>query len=426
MRKRAEYVFVCRDPGLFTRGGLPQSLIASLMAFAIACQDVGVTAVPVLHVEVDPPTLTIVIDQTARLAVMLTDGSGNELLDRTVTWSVEDGDVAEVDSTGNVRALAVGTTRVTAMAEGQTGEGTITVLPKPVGSITIDPDSLTLDENETATVSAIVRAGDGTQLTDRIVEWASDDEAIATVSGTGSNRLEATVTAHGCRTLIASCTTQISATAEGVSGEATVTVRKTVGRIRITPAAPGELVPGATLQLTAQVLASDDTDLTSTRAVGWTSSATGTAQVSPTGLVTATGPSCAAGQIVCTARITASADGVSDHVVVPVLKAVDRVIVSPGDFLLLLSQPVTFVAELRAADGTTLAGRSIGWDSSRPGNTSSPCPGLAGSGPASVDLNPTTGNSTTATVRGMPALSELIVWAGAEGRFGCARLRIVL
>jgi alpha-amylase len=54
------------------------------------------------------------------------------LHDVPVTFRSSDSRIATIDATGAVRALAPGTTRITAQAEGATGQTTVRVLPNPV------------------------------------------------------------------------------------------------------------------------------------------------------------------------------------------------------------------------------------------------------------------------------------------------------
>lgn len=527
MAKCHERFVLCSRLDELGRGQLGATLIASAIAVAAACQDVAVTAVPVLNVEVQPETATIVIGETQELSAILTDGEGNELTDRAVVWSSDDGTVAEVDSDGVVSAISVGTTRIMAAAEGQTGEGTITVGPKPVGSVVIEPDELTLPEGGEDTVRSAVLAGDGTELMDREVSWSSSDEDIVEVNGQGSSNQEAGVSAGACPRGERRCTAEIVASAEDAADTATVTVMKAPVRIVVTTDRdpPYWLLPGTTMQLTAKVEAADETDVTEevsiiwtsddeevatvdesgevtavgcpelallcpatitaavegaggvsdevevevlkiataisispsavtdtldpsetieltatptaddgsmdvseTRPVTWMSSAPTTVDVSPTEGVTtvvvANGPTCPVGEPVCTAGITAEVDGVNDQVNMHVRKAVATVSVVPASVTipLLFRHEQTFTATPLAEDSTPLPDRSITWASTQRGDYDSPCG--QGDGPARVKLRPTTGPSTTVSVRAQFFPSLVWIWAEAEGVIGCASLQI--
>lgn len=373
MAKCHQRLLLCNRLDELGRGHLGATLVVSAIAAAAACQDVAVTAVPVLNVEVQPQTVTIVLGETQELSAILTDGEGNELRNRAVVWSSDDGSVAEVDSDGVVSAVGVGTTRITATSEGRTGEGTITVMPKPVGSVTIEPDELHLTERGEDRIRAIVRAEDGTELTDRGVDWASSDEDIVEVNGQGSGNLEATVRAGKCPRGEVRCTAEIMASAEDVTGTAAVTVTKAPERIVVTADRdpPYRMLPGATMQLAARVEASDETDVTEEVGIVWTSDDEEVATVDETGKVTAVG--CPELMLLCPAMITAAVEGVqgvSDDIEVEVFKTATAVSISPSVVADTLdpSETVELSAKPTADDGSTDLSetRPVTWTSSAP------------------------------------------------------------
>ncbi len=142
--------------------------------------------------------------------------------------------------------------------------------PQPVTSITISPASLSLQPNETSTLTATVLPSDADN---KEVEWTSSNTAVATVSTSGK------VTA------VASGTCTVTATAKdgsGVKGTCHVTVAKLVTSITVNPATL-TLEPGKSQTLTASVQPSDATN----KQLKWSSSNTAVATVSTSGKVTA-------------------------------------------------------------------------------------------------------------------------------------------
>jgi len=74
---------------------------------------------------------------------------------------------------------------MTATSEGHSGSATIAVTPVPVAAVIVTPPSLGLTVGQTGQLEATPRDANGTQLTDRVVTWASDNVGVATVSTTG-------------------------------------------------------------------------------------------------------------------------------------------------------------------------------------------------------------------------------------------------
>jgi alpha-tubulin suppressor-like RCC1 family protein len=88
----------------------------------------------------------------------------------------------------------------------------VTVVPIPVASVTVTPASVTLAVGKTTQLSAGLRDARGTALPERPVQWSSSAPAVATVS------------AAGVVSAVGEGTATITATVEGASGKATVTV----------------------------------------------------------------------------------------------------------------------------------------------------------------------------------------------------------
>ena len=139
--------------------------------------------------------------------------------DATYTWSSSDPNIATVDQTGKVTAVAAGTVTIYAEANdgsGVKGECTVAISTVPVSSITLDKTAVTIIAGQTANVSVTeVLPADAT---DKTYTWSSDNEDIATVDQ------------NGVITAVATGTANITATANDGSGKkatCTVTVKLT-------------------------------------------------------------------------------------------------------------------------------------------------------------------------------------------------------
>ncbi|HYS59088.1 MAG TPA: alkaline phosphatase family protein [Gemmatimonadales bacterium] len=145
------------------------------------------------------------------------DASGNPLTGRAISWSSSDNTIATVSSSGLVTGVVAGAVTITATSEGQSGTASITVSGVPVASVTVSPASASVPAGQTVQLSATLRDANGTILTGRSVTWASNNTPVATVTGTGL------VTAK-----VAGSAT-ITATSEGQSGTAAITVTPSTG-----------------------------------------------------------------------------------------------------------------------------------------------------------------------------------------------------
>ena len=89
----------------------------------------------------------------------------------------------------------------------------VTVTPVPVNAVTVTPAAVSLAVGDTATLSATLTDSSGSALFGRAITWSSSDPTVATVLVTGFVRG------------ITAGTATITATCEGHSGTAVVTVK---------------------------------------------------------------------------------------------------------------------------------------------------------------------------------------------------------
>jgi hypothetical protein len=168
---------------------------------------------PVSSVTVTANSSTISVGQTTQAQATARDASGNILSGRTVTWRSSDPSVASVTSSGLVTAIAAGVTSIIATVDGISGSVAVTVpAPQSVASVSVSPSSSSLQVGQTVQLSATMRDASGNVLSGRSVTWTSSNPTIATVSSSGL------VTAR------AAGAAGMTATSEGVSGGATVSV----------------------------------------------------------------------------------------------------------------------------------------------------------------------------------------------------------
>lgn len=101
----------------------------------------GPPAVPVASITVTPAAGTVVPFGAVQFTATLKDASGNELSGRNVTWTTGSAAIAAVSNAGLVTGVGLGTTTVTASAEGRSGSANVAVkngkaLAGPGGTVT--------------------------------------------------------------------------------------------------------------------------------------------------------------------------------------------------------------------------------------------------------------------------------------------------
>ena len=353
--------------------------------------------VTVASVTLSVASFTLPVGQAQQLGVVVRDASGNELTDRTVSWSAGNGSVASVSSSGLVSALGAGTSYIFASAEGRADTALLTVSPAPpapVATVSVSAPSATMPVGATQQLTATLRDAGGNVLGGRVITWSSANAAVATVN------------ASGLVTALASGTATITATSEGRSGGVTLTVtaiaQAPVASVSVTPGA-ATLTVGQTTQLAATTRDASGNVLTG-RVITWSSANPAVASVSASGFVTAIGAG--------TATINAASEGRSGSALITVQAVapapVASVTVSPASVTLAAGATQQLSATLRDAAGTILTGRAITWQSSMPSVATVSASGLATAVSA--------GNATiSATSEGRSGTASITVSGGGGG-----------
>ncbi len=214
-----------------------------------------------------------------------------------------------------------------------------------VASVSLDRASASIAVGATLTLTATPRDAQGSALSGRTVTWATSDTAIATVSGAGVVTGKAIGTAT------------ITATSEGKSVPATITVTAVPVASIVLSASSASVIAGQTTSFTAVTKDAAGIVLTG-RTVTWGSSAPAVATVDATGTVTGVAPG--------TATITATSGTASATATVTVTAAVvaSIAVTPPSDTLASFGDSTAYSATLKDANGNVLTGRSIVWTSS--------------------------------------------------------------
>ncbi|MCM2466563.1 Ig-like domain-containing protein [Methanoculleus oceani] len=308
----------------------------------------------VTEIDIEPSTATMEIGEELKFNATCYDQDGNIIPGLKVAWSCNNATVGFIDPGGYFNASAAGTATVTAATAGISATATVTVnAGEPVlDAIEVVPDGITLAIDGTQQFEATAFDESGKQMTGVEFDWTCSNETVGEIDGTGLFTAKAAGTAT------------VTASADGKSGEATVTVtdEELVARsIEIDPP-EATLAIGDTVTFEATVRDQFDNPIPGV-AVTWTSdnATVGTIDES-SGLFTAH----AAG----TATVTASAGDLSETATVtvnaetPVEPVLDRIEVAPTAVTLAIDGIQQFSATAFDDSGKQMTGVEFDWSCS--------------------------------------------------------------
>jgi uncharacterized protein YjdB len=320
-------------------------------------------------VVVAPSAVTVQVGATVQLAAFLSDANGHPISGRTITWTSETPSFATVDANGLVSAVAAGTAVIRARTGNVSGTSTVTVTsapppppppPAPVATVVLTPSTASVEVASTVQLTATLKDASGAVLTGRSVTWTTSSSSLATVS------------ASGLVTGVAAGGVTITATSEGKSGSASVTVTAppTPPSNTALPTVSGTAREGQTLTSTNGTW-SGSTPMTYARqwkrcdAAGTScsniSGATGTTYVLVAGDV---GSTIRASVTATNTAGGATAQSAQTAVVTALIPPVATVTVAPLTASVQAGSTVQLAATLSDASGNVLTGRPISWTTS--------------------------------------------------------------
>ena len=300
---------------------------------------------------VTPASNTIFIGQSAPLTVTNANGSA---INKRAVWTSSDTSIATVVSTGVATAVVTGrrsgTVTISATSGNKSGSSSLTVVPVPVRSVTLDPDSARVELGETVQYFATPRDSAGNALSGRVVNWSVADFGIATIDNNGL------VTTGGRGS------TQVIATVEGVADTTWLTVLQTPTRIEVFEKSIIFDALGETKQLLASVYDTKN-HLITDAVVSWSTSDDTIATVDANGVVTPR----ASGQSAWT-FVAASLGELADSATVTVYRTPASVVASPDSMLITELTPMgqssgQFTAVMYDRNGYPINGGWLMWES---------------------------------------------------------------
>src|SRR5213596_302811 len=218
--------------------------------------------------------------------------------DMTVSWNASSGSVTSSSSgkrhyghfqNGNCGAFKLAATSNPGNLS-DTATVTVAGCTVPVASVSVSPASATVAAGQAVQLTATPKDANGNPLSGRTVTWSSNNTAVAIAD------------VNGNVTGIVPGSATITATSEGQSGTAAITVTSVpVASVTVSPAS-ASVQAGQTVQLTATPKDVNGNPLTG-RTITWASSNTSVATVNSSGLVS--------GVVAGSATITATREGQS-------------------------------------------------------------------------------------------------------------------
>jgi uncharacterized lipoprotein YddW (UPF0748 family) len=178
--------------------------------------DIRVIPVPVASVVLGGVD-SISLDDTTTFTATPLDSAGEALAGRIIAWSTSVPAVASLSATGEAVALTLGFTDISAEVEGESASLSLRVWPQPVAAVEVTPSTATVPQFRKVQYAAILRDRRGKVLSDRAVAWASSAPAVVAIPPAG-----VVATANDVGEAV------VSATAEGISGSAGITVENPV------------------------------------------------------------------------------------------------------------------------------------------------------------------------------------------------------
>jgi hypothetical protein len=309
---------------------------------------IGAAALVGITVSAAQPTLAVGQSEPLTATGKFSDGSTQNLT-QLATWQSSPPTIATISAQGSLTGVGKGTAQVSAAYQGTTGSAAIAVgAAVPIG-ITVGVSEPTLPQGESEALTATAKFSDGsTQNVTQMVTWQATPGIVATVN------------AHGNLTGVGRGVAQITASYQGVTGNAAVTVGA-AALLSITVNPNGSSLPaGRTEALSAIGTFSDGTQQNFTQSAAWSSSAPSIATVSTTGAVLAK----AIGSTTISASVGSLAGKSDLSVTAPVIVSLN---VTPTPTSLLLGKSAQLDAVAAFSDGSTQDVTSTAtWSSQQP------------------------------------------------------------
>ena len=171
--------------GLVTAVGTGTATITATSGSASGTASVTVTQAPAAVAVTPESAMLAALGDTVRFAAEVQDANGNAIAGAAVSWASSDDAVAAVDETGLVTAVSPGMATIEATSGAASGSGTVAVMQE-AATLTVTPGRLRLTAlGERAQLTAEAMDANGNAIADPMLNWTSEDDAVATVDAAG-------------------------------------------------------------------------------------------------------------------------------------------------------------------------------------------------------------------------------------------------
>lgn len=265
--------------------------ISASFGGASGSAQITVVAAKLVSIAISPPAPTLGKGTTTQLSAIGTYDDGSSIdITASAAWTTSDAAIVGVTNApgaGLVTGVAAGSATISAASMGVSGSTVVTVTAATVQSIAVTPVAPSIAIGKKQNLVAIATYSDGSlvDVTQQAV-WTTGDPSVADVSNASNG--------HGLVTAIGPGSAAITATFQGQSGAATVTVTQPMlSSLQVSPIEPSRPA-GQNQQFQAIAIFTNGTQQNVTAQAAWTSSNTGVATVGSmpgnTGLATGVAP----------------------------------------------------------------------------------------------------------------------------------------
>jgi serine/threonine-protein kinase len=198
------------------------------------------------RVKLTMPRSSLQVGENLKLLAVPQAADGTPLADRLIEWSSSAPGIAMVTESGTLRALRPGQATIIATVDGRSTTTRIEVVSpvaqpparESIAAISVVPNAAPLTVGSTMTLSAVLRDGSGKRLEDRTITWTSSSSAVS-------------VSPNGQVLAVGPGTAMVTASSEGRSASATITVSAVPVASLTLSSPPNELGVGDSVRLTA-------------------------------------------------------------------------------------------------------------------------------------------------------------------------------